>query len=168
MQQPKIMKRVLFILTSIVAYGISMPDTNAETGSVYGMSLIADAGAAEDTAERIELGRLATGAITSFIRDASGMWGLEIAGGQIATFMQPKPVQIELYRSDADIRQIATGYDAVKQQNGIITGQATIDAGGGACFLVTDQWTMEGNILTLNRPSMTNPPVWYVRERPRT
>jgi hypothetical protein len=56
-----------------------------------------------------------------------------------------------LYRSDTDIRQLGTGYNAVKWQDGVMTGQSTIDAGGGASFSVTCQWVVDGNILTLNR-----------------
>jgi hypothetical protein len=55
-----------------------------------------------------------------------------------------------LYRSDTDIRQLGTGYNAVKWQDGVMTGQSTIDAGGGASFSVTCQWVVDGNILTLN------------------
>jgi len=51
-------------------------------------SLVAQAG------DRLELGRLQTGATVSFIRSASGEWGLEITGGLAPRISQAKPAKL--------------------------------------------------------------------------
>ena len=76
---------ILLFLTQITSYGV------------------------QGTKERIKLDHLATGSITSFVRSPSGQWGIEIAGDQYATFLQPHPIQIELYQSNNDVRQLYTG-----------------------------------------------------------
>ena len=133
------MKKLLFVFAFIVAYSLSMSASTFLTGT-FGSA-----------GERIEVGRVATGATVSFVHDASGKWGLEIAGGQAATFKQPQPVEIELYRSDTDVKQLNTGYNSVTKRGNGATGLATIDAGGGVSFIVIDQWTFDGNILFVNR-----------------
>jgi hypothetical protein len=131
------MKKLLFVLMMVVVYNISVLNVSA--------------GATKGASYRIEMGRVATGATASFVRDASGKWGLEIAGGQAATFRQTQPVQIGLYKSDTDVQQLNSGYNSVVRKGKIVTGQANIDAGGGVNFAITDQWTLDGNVLSLNR-----------------
>jgi hypothetical protein len=129
----------------IVAYVVSRSDSFAKNASE--ISFISEAGAGE----RVGLGRLVTGATVSFVRDASGKWGIEIAGGQAATFRQLQPVQIELVRYDTIVQKLNSGYNSVKRNGSIVTGQANVDAGEGVSFTVTDQWTFEGNVLSLSR-----------------
>jgi hypothetical protein len=58
-------------------------------------------------AGRIVLGRLANGAV--FIRAGSGDWGIEISGGTAVRLTQQKPAQIEVFRGDENVRQLAAG-----------------------------------------------------------
>jgi hypothetical protein len=66
-------------------------------------------------AARIDLGRLQTGATVSFTRAAAGEWGIEIAGAAAPRILQPKPAKLEVFRTEADIRQLAAGYQAVQK-----------------------------------------------------
>jgi hypothetical protein len=100
---------------------------------------------------RVTLGQLDDGSSVVFVQAASGGWGIEIAGSRRARFSQQRPADIEFYRGETDIRRLATGYNSVRKQVSGVTAQAEVDASNGTAFAVTDQWTVEGNVLWLNR-----------------
>ncbi|NJD11373.1 MAG: hypothetical protein FIB01_13360, partial [Gemmatimonadetes bacterium] len=100
---------------------------------------------------KIKLGTLSDGATASLVAAADGKWGIEITRGRTAAFAQPSPVQIEVYVSGNDIRQINAGYDSTAKKGGVVTGQATVETGGGASFLVSDQWAVTDGVLTMKR-----------------
>src|SRR6266516_2204990 len=79
--------------------------------------------------DRVELGRLETGATVSFIRGAGGKWGIEITGSAAPAIRQPKPAKLEVYRSDEDIRQLAAGYTTVRKSASGIEANAEITYG---------------------------------------
>ena len=60
---------------------------------------------AQQNAAPIELARLTNGAMVSFITSGGGL-GIEIKGGDTPSLSQPKPAWIEVFHSEADIRQI--------------------------------------------------------------
>ena len=65
--------------------------------------------------DRVELGRLQTGATVSFVRVAGGEWGIEMCDGIAPRLAQLKPAQIEVFRTEEDIREFAAGYTSVQQ-----------------------------------------------------
>ena len=65
------------------------------------------------------IGRLDTGATASIRGRFWGNFGLQITGAGTTAFTQPLPVQIELYRSDANIQQFSAGYVEVQQKGNI-------------------------------------------------
>jgi len=85
------------------------------------------------------------------VRGAAGQWGIELSGFGPAKLTQAQPAQIEIYLPDGQVRQLTAGYDSVQQGDGLVTGQATVAAGGGASISVTDRWVLEGGVITLNR-----------------
>ena len=101
--------------------------------------------------DRVILGTFSNGADASLIRDQHGKWGIKISGEQTATFMQPKPVEIELYLSDTDIQQFSAGYDKIKKKDGLVTGEVTLKTAGGADFLVSDQWSVADGVVIMKR-----------------
>jgi hypothetical protein len=100
-------------------------------------------------ANRVAVGRLASGASVSLVRSGSGEWGLEIAGAG-PRFAQPKPAQIEVYRGGENARQLAVGYQSVQKQADAVLAKAKL-ADGEATFAVEDRWTISGAALSLNR-----------------
>jgi hypothetical protein len=64
---------------------------------------------------QLDLGRLQTGATVSFTRSRDGNWGIEISGAVTPRVRQPQPAKLEVYRTDADIRQLSTGYNTVRK-----------------------------------------------------
>jgi hypothetical protein len=134
------------------------------------LCLTASALLAQET-NRIELGRLQTGATVSFVRGADGAWGVEIAGGGAPLIAQPKPARLEVFRppslrsgaasaadlprqSDAqagDIRQLATGYKTVEKSADGIDARAEIAGGDNIVFRVQDQWSLSGVVLSVRR-----------------
>lgn len=102
--------------------------------------------AAAPTANRIEVGRLANGAAVTFVRAGSGDWGLEIAGGDSARMMQPKPAQIEVYRGADNLSQLAAGYQSVQKEADAVVAQAKVAGGGEAAFAVEDRWKVAGAV----------------------
>jgi hypothetical protein len=58
---------------------------------------------------KVSLGRLQSGATVSFVRAAGGDWGIQIANGITPWLTQQKPARIEVFRTDAAIRELAAG-----------------------------------------------------------
>lgn len=107
--------------------------------------LVAQAG------DKIELGRLHTGAIVSFTRSAAGEWGLEIAGGPAPRISQPKPAKLEVWSPQDSVRQLAVGYKTLRKSAGGIDAAAEITYGDTAIFRVQDHWSVNGAVLSVQR-----------------
>ncbi len=101
--------------------------------------------------KRINLGRLQTGAVVSFIRSASGQWGIEIEGGPAPSIVQPQPARLEIYRNANDIREIAAGYGTVRKLASGIDALAEIKYENGVVFRFYDHWGLTGSVLSLER-----------------
>jgi hypothetical protein len=102
-------------------------------------------------ANRIVLGRLANGAAVTFVRAASGDWGIEIAGAGVPRLTQRKPAQIEVYRGEENVRQLAAGYQSVQKEADAVVAKAKVAGGGEAAFDVEDRWKISGAALSLSR-----------------
>ncbi len=100
---------------------------------------------------RVELGRLQTGATVSFIRSSEGEWGIEIAGGAAPLIVQPKPARLEVYRTDQDIRQLTAGYSRIQKSADGIDAQAKIAYGGNVVFRMQDHWSLDGAVVSVRR-----------------
>ena len=100
---------------------------------------------------RVELGRLETGATVSFVRAAAGEWGIEIAGGTAPRILQPKPANLEVYRAEDDIRQLAAGYQTVQKTAAGIDGRAEIPYGESVVFRVHDGWRLGEGVISVRR-----------------
>jgi hypothetical protein len=99
---------------------------------------------------RLDLGRLETGATVSFVRSAPGDWGIEIKGAAVPRISQPKPARLEISRTDEDIRQLASGYKAVKKSATAIDARAEL-AYENVIFRVRDRWTLSGAVVSVHR-----------------
>ena len=67
---------------------------------------------------QVELGGLDTGATVSFVQTESGEWAIEIAGVSGPRILQSRPVQLEVFRTEDDIRQLSGGYRTVQRAEG--------------------------------------------------
>ncbi len=95
---------------------------------------LAAAAAWAQAAERVDLGRLQTGATVSFVRGAGGDWGTEIFGAP-PRILQPKTAQLEVYYTEEDIHQLAAGYktaDCVESGSKVTWNAATSPIEGNA------------------------------------
>ena len=117
---------------------------------VLGIFLTGPMALAQQT-DRTEIGRLEAGAIVSFVRAPDGQWGVEVAGGAAPKIVQAKPVNLEVYRSDQDIRQLGTGYKTVEKADNRIEARADIAYEGNVVFRVEDRWSVKGAVLSLER-----------------
>ena len=61
-------------------------------------------------ANHIVLGQLTNGAEVAFMRAGAGEWGFEISGSAVPRETQPKPAQIELYRGDDNVSELAASW----------------------------------------------------------
>jgi hypothetical protein len=100
---------------------------------------------------RMELGRLQTGATVSFVRSAQGQWGIEIAGAATPDIRQPEPAKLEVFRTENDIRQLSAGYKTVEKSANTIEARAEIAYGEDAKFRVIDNWTLSGAVISVSR-----------------
>jgi hypothetical protein len=112
---------------------------------------LAESAALAQQGDRMDLGRLQTGATVSFVRAAEGEWGLEIAGAATPRILQPKPAKIEFYRSDNDILQLAAGYKTVEKTAAGIDARAEIAYKENVLFRVLDRWSLKGATLSVSR-----------------
>jgi hypothetical protein len=111
---------------------------------------LATSAALAQQSDRVDLGRLQTGAMVSFVR-AGDEWGLAIAGAAAPRISQPKPVRIEVFRSEQDIRQLATGYRNLQESGSGIDALAEIGCGDGVVFRVKDRWSLAGAVVSVSR-----------------
>jgi hypothetical protein len=117
---------------------------------VIGLCLAGSVAFAQQS-DRVELGRLTTGATASFVRAAGGEWGIEITGGPAPRIVQPKPAMLEAFRSEENIRQLAAGYKTVEKSSDGIDARAEIAYDDGVVFRVQDRWTLNGAVVSVNR-----------------
>ncbi len=115
-----------------------------------GLCLIGSVALAQQS-ERLDLGRLPTGATVAFVRAAGGEWGLEIAGGATPRIVQPKPALLEVFRTDSDIRRLAAGYKTVEKSDAGVEARAEIASDGGVTFRVQDRWTLKDAVVSVSR-----------------
>jgi hypothetical protein len=106
---------------------------------------------AQPHAARVSLGRLETGAAVSFVRSTAGDWGIEIRGAAAPRIVQPKPVHLEVFRAEDDIRQLAAGYKTVRTSPVGIDARAEIAYGDNVVLRVDDRWSLSGAVLSLRR-----------------
>ena len=117
---------------------------------ILGLCLIVSAAFAQQ-GDRVDLGRLQTGATVSFARTEEDEWSIEISGGDVPRFTQRKPAQIEVYRGQENVQQLATGYQSVKKEADAILATAMLAGEGTATFVVEDLWKVSGDVLSLHR-----------------
>ena len=101
--------------------------------------------------DRVDLGRLQTGATVSFARATAGEWGIEIAGAAAPRILQPKPAKLEVFRTEEDIRQLAAGYKTVQKSAAGIDARAEIAYGENVVFRVKDRWSLSGAVVSVSR-----------------
>jgi hypothetical protein len=102
-------------------------------------------------AERIELGRLATGASASFVSDGGSRWGVEISGSGMPAMAQRKPARLEICRAESDIEQLAAGYNTVEKTSDGVEARATLSYGENVHFRFRDRWHLSGSVLSVQR-----------------
>ena len=100
---------------------------------------------------RVDLGRLQTGSTVSFLSEKGGEWGIEISGGVAPRLTQMKPAQIEVFRAEDDIRELAAGYKTIQQSNSGIDASAEIAYGKHVVFRVEDRWSLNGVVVSVRR-----------------
>ncbi len=100
--------------------------------------------------DRVELGRLQTGATVSFVRGAGSEWGIEIVGGTAPRIFQPKPARLEVYRTNDDVQQFTAGYKTVEKSAGRAEGRAEF-AISNIVFRVQDRWDLTGAVVSVSR-----------------
>src|SRR5664279_5319740 len=100
--------------------------------------------ACKQQGSRVDLGNLETGATVSFVRATGGQWGIEITDSITLKLMQQKPVQIEVFRSEQNMHQLAVGYLSLKKETNSVIGKAKLAGASGAKFDVEDRWTISG------------------------
>lgn len=101
--------------------------------------------------QHIVLGHLANGAIVDFVQDETGEWGIEISGEAVPHLAQKKPAQIEVYRGEGDVHDLAAGYSSVRMENGAAVATAAVKSGEKSAFAVVDRWSISGDTLSLSR-----------------
>ena len=98
-----------------------------------------------------QLGRLADGATVTFVRAGSGDWGVNISAGSSVFLSQQEPAQIEVYQSDEHVRDFASGYQSLQEENGGVVATAKIACDDDTTFEVEDRWKIADDTLSIRR-----------------
>ncbi|RPH75939.1 MAG: hypothetical protein EHM80_15510, partial [Nitrospiraceae bacterium] len=101
--------------------------------------------------DRVDLGRLQTGATVSFVRVDGGEWGIHISEGTAPEVAQGKPARIEIVQAGKERREFAAGYRTVERSDSGIDALAEIAYGAGAVFRVQDRWSLNGAVVAVSR-----------------
>jgi hypothetical protein len=100
---------------------------------------------------RLDLGRLQTGAMVSFIQSAGGYWGIEISGGKAPMIIQQKPARLNIFLTEEDNRELISGYKTVRQSDSGIVAGAEISYSENVVFRVEDIWSLNGSVVSMYR-----------------
>lgn len=100
---------------------------------------------------RIVLGRMTNGTVVSFARSNSGDWGIEVSGNKAPWMTQQKPAQVEIFRGEGDVSDLAAGYKSVQKEAGGVVAKASVAGRDGAAFAFIDRWKIAGDVVTLAR-----------------
>ena len=100
---------------------------------------------------RVELGKLQNGTTVSFLQNKDNNWGIKISGGTAPQIMQNKPVQIEIFQSEENIKELSSGYSSVKKTDSIIYATVEIKYGDNVVFQVKDNWKVDDSIISMKR-----------------
>ena len=107
--------------------------------------------ASASVSNRVVLGHLANGCAVTFVRAGSGEWGIDISGNAVPHLTQPKPAQIEIYRGDGSVSDLAVGYQSVQKEPLEVVARAKVGDRGATSFSVEDRWKIAGAVLSLSR-----------------
>jgi hypothetical protein len=100
-------------------------------------------------ASRVELGHLQTGATVSFVRSVGG-WGIEIIGGELPAISQLQPARLEIFRTEADVRQLAAAYKTIRKSAVGVDARAEVKY-DRMVFHIEDHWKVSGSVLAARR-----------------
>ena len=100
---------------------------------------------------QVNLGNLQTGATVFFVRSAGGRWSIEISGNNSLRLTQQNPAQIEIFRGENDVRQLAAGYQSVEKETNSVIAKAKVAGEDDITFEFEDRWKISGNVLSLRR-----------------
>jgi hypothetical protein len=114
------------------------------------LSILRGIVSAQET-KSIELGRLESGAVISFVRSTGKIWGIDVAGGEAPRIDQAKPVKIEVFRRLGDIEELSDGYEVIKKTPHGAEAFAVIHYDKNVVFRVRDAWHLTGAVLSLSR-----------------
>lgn len=100
--------------------------------------------------DQIVLGILKTDEKVSFIQNSDSNWGIVISGGKTPKLVQYNPVQIEVFQSKEDIKEMSSGYSSVEKTNSGINALADINF-EDVVFQVEDTWSIDNAVLAVKR-----------------
>ncbi|MEJ2616521.1 MAG: hypothetical protein P8Z35_16315, partial [Ignavibacteriaceae bacterium] len=101
--------------------------------------------------DRVELGKLETGAIVSFVHSPGGEWGIEISGGMVPYITQKEPARVKISQEGKKIPELNAGYNTIQKTVSGIDANAELKYGKGVVFHVYDQWSLNNAVLSLRR-----------------
>jgi hypothetical protein len=99
----------------------------------------------------LALGRLPTGTTVAFTPLSPAGWGVAFAGGPAPRVVSERPARFEVFASEDDIRELASGYGMVARSGAGIEAHAAVAAADGVAFQVLDRWRIDGAVVSVSR-----------------
>ncbi len=101
-------------------------------------------------ADRLELGRMPTGAGVAFTRFHVG-WGLAVGGSGGPELSQPEPARIQVSDGPGKVRELTAGYKTATRTGDALDATADLEDVSGVSFHVHDVWRLKGDVLSVQR-----------------
>ena len=117
---------------------------------LYGLCFVSCNGFMQDE-NKVFLGNIQIGEKISFIENSAGEWGIEISGTITPQLIQNKPVQIEIFQSEENIKELSSGYSSVKKTDSVIYAAVEIKYGDNVVFKIKDNWSLDDSIISMKR-----------------
>jgi hypothetical protein len=98
----------------------------------------------------VRVGKLADGSGVMIVRTAGGGYGVEVAGTGMSRIAREKPVRIEVFHNEQDIRTTDVSYSAVTRAGADTV--ASVDVTEGKAVLhIEDRYRLAGAVVTIDR-----------------
>ncbi len=99
----------------------------------------------------IRLGQMGSGAEVNFVKDSADSWGISVSIEKTPIMYQNNPVILQIFKGKDDIKDLPLGYSSVQREGSSVVAVATEKYSDDVTFDVKDEWSIEGDVLFLNR-----------------
>jgi len=99
----------------------------------------------------LQLGTARDPVTVAFVKDGTGIWGMDINGDRSAHLRQAQPVRLETIDRSGKISDVAVGYRSVTRTAQGVEARGELRLNGRPAFEIDDAWRVDGAVVTVRR-----------------